>query len=105
MNASTAAAPQPPMRISSNLTTAATIKASSSPSTASESQLDTLDPIHHQSSYPVQCQTSGSGNNGGCGSGTQIHLVSALQSNYNSGTNPSNTSTLKKRVQIQEVTV
>lgn len=82
--------PQPPMRTSSN-------PATGLPSSSTSSQLDKLDIQAHHSQHPIQCQATGSG--------PQVQLVSALQSNYNTGTNPSNTSTLKKRVQIQEITV
>lgn len=75
--------PQPPTRTSSN-PNADIIMPSSSSSTL---HLDKIDQIHH-APHLGQCQPGG----------TQIQLVSALQTNCNS-------STLKKRVQIQEVTV
>lgn len=89
------APPQPPQRASSNLTSTGGggggILVNKDKS--GEHQ-------HHQ-------HQSGGGPSlaGGSNTANQVHLVSALQSNYNGGTNSTNTSTLKKRVQIQEVTV
>lgn len=98
--------PQPPMRTSSNTTAGGGILVTGGPSSSALCvQMEKGEHQHHQHQPASGSGGTVSGNNGsGCSSaGTQVHLVSALQSNYNSGTNP--TSTLKKRVQIQEVTV